>query len=236
MGIYHDAIISPSLLSADFSRLGQEVSDVQDAGADWLHIDVMDGMFVPNISIGPLVVHAINKVAHIPLDVHLMIMEPGRYINEFHAAGANILTVHPEATQHIHRVLRQIRDLGMKAGVALNPGTGLDAVRYLLSDVDVIMIMTVNPGFGGQTFIESMLSKVKNLKDMIESSGFDILLEVDGGVTPKNAPNLYECGADVLVAGSAVFGNPPYQSAISSLRPRPLLTNAARMSKKHDAK
>ncbi len=165
MGVHHDAIISPSLLSADFSRLGQEVLDVQDAGADWLHIDVMDGMFVPNISIGPLVVHAINKVACVPLDVHLMIMEPGRYVNEFHAAGANILTVHPEATQHIHRVLGQIRDLGMKAGVALNPGTGLDAVRYLLSDVDVIMIMTVNPGFGGQTFIESMLAKVKDTKE-----------------------------------------------------------------------
>jgi ribulose-phosphate 3-epimerase len=234
MGVYRDAIISPSLLSADFSRLGQEVLDVQDAGADWLHIDVMDGMFVPNISIGPLVVHAINRVARVPLDVHLMIMEPGRYINEFHAAGANILTVHPEATQHIHRVLGQIRDLGMKAGIALNPGTGLDAVRYLLRDVDVIMIMTVNPGFGGQTFIESMLGKVKDLKNMIDSSGFDILLEVDGGVTPKNAPSLYECGADVLVAGSAVFGNPPYQSAISSLRPRPLSTNAARTSKEHD--
>ncbi len=235
MGIRHDAIISPSLLSADFSRLGQEVLDVQDAGADWLHIDVMDGMFVPNISIGPLVVHAVSKLARIPLDVHLMIMDPVRYVSEFHAAGADILTVHPEATQHIHKVLGQIRDLGMKAGVALNPGTGLDAVRYILSDVDVIMIMTVNPGFGGQTFIESMLAKVRDLKQMIDTSGFDILLEVDGGVTPKNAFSLYECGADVLVAGSAVFGNPPYQSAIASLRPGTRSTNFARMNEDDDA-
>ncbi len=212
-------IISPSLLSADFSRLGQEVVDVQNGGADWLHVDVMDGMFVPNISIGPLVVNAIKKVAKVPLDVHLMIMDPGRYIHDFQAAGANILTVHPEATHHVHRVLGQIRDLGMKAGLALNPGTGLDSVQYLLSDVDVIMIMTVNPGFGGQTFIESMKEKIRALRQMINCSGFNILIEIDGGVTSKNAPDLYECGADVLVAGSAVFGNPPYHKAIQSLRP-----------------
>jgi len=219
MAVQSKRIISPSLLSADFSRLGQEVLDVEDAGADWLHVDVMDGVFVPNITIGPLVVHAIKKAARIPLDVHLMIMDPGLYVNDFHAAGANILTVHPEATHHIHRVLGQIRDLGMKAGVALNPGTGLDSVRYLLSDVDVIMIMTVNPGYGGQTFIESMMEKVRAIRHMIDRSGFHILLEIDGGVTSQNAPSLYDCGADVLVAGSAVFGNPPYKEAIESLRP-----------------
>lgn len=221
MAVYVNKIIAPSLLSADFSRLGQEVLDVEKAGADWLHVDVMDGMFVPNISIGPMVVQAIKKVAKTPLDVHLMIMDPGRYVHDFHACGADILTIHPEATPHIHRVLGHIRELGMKAGIALNPGTGLDCVRYLLDHVDVIMIMTVNPGFGGQTFIESMIEKVRALRQLIDCSGSSILLEIDGGVTPQNAPSLYDCGADVLVAGSAVFGNPPYHKAIELLRPKP---------------
>lgn len=215
---HKDVLVAPSLLSADFSRLGEEISAVERAGADWLHVDVMDGMFVPNLTIGPLVVSAIKQVAHVPLDVHLMIMDPGRYLADFHAAGADILHVHPEATQHLHRVLGRIREYGMKAGVALNPATGLEIIQHVLPELDVIMIMTVNPGFGGQTFIENMLPKVVAAKKMIEESRFDILIEVDGGVAPGNAKTLVQRGVDVLVAGSSVFGRPPYDIAINSLK------------------
>jgi len=218
MIVQQDVLIAPSLLSADFSRLGQEVSDVEKAGADWLHVDVMDGMFVPNLTIGPLVVSAIKKVARVPLDVHLMIKDPGRYVADFHAAGANILHVHPEATPHLHRVLGRIRECGMKAGVALNPATGLETIRHVLPELDVIMIMTVNPGFGGQTFIQNMLPKVIAAKTMIKESQRDILIEVDGGVTPGNTRTLIQGGVDVLVAGSSVFGRPPYDIAIKSLK------------------
>lgn len=218
MNRHKTVIISPSLLSADFSRLGQEVLDVENAGADWLHVDVMDGIFVPNLTIGPLVVSAINKVASIPLDVHLMIMDPGRYVADFQAAGADILHVHPEATQHLQRVLGQIRECGMKAGVALNPATSLEAIRHVLPELDVIMIMTVNPGFAGQAFIENMIPKVVALRDMLRESRRDILIQVDGGVTPHNARRLIKSGVNVLVAGSAVFGHPPYADAIESLR------------------
>ncbi|MDQ1238588.1 MAG: ribulose-phosphate 3-epimerase [Thermodesulfobacteriota bacterium] len=218
MNRHKAVIISPSLLSADFSRLGQEVSDVENAGADWLHVDVMDGIFVPNLTIGPLVVSAIKKVARIPLDVHLMIMDPGRYVADFQAAGADILHVHPEATQHLHRVLGQIREYGMKAGVALNPATSLEAIRHVLPELDVIMIMTVNPGFAGQAFIENMIPKVVALRDMLRESRRDIFIEVDGGVTPHNARRLIESGVNALVAGSAIFGHPPYADAIESLR------------------
>ncbi len=211
-------LVAPSLLSADFSRLGEEISAVQEAGADWLHVDVMDGHFVPNITIGPLVVEAVKRSAKVPLDVHLMIDHPERYIGDFHAAGANILSIHPEVCSHLHGTLVRIRDLGMKAGVALNPATSLCSIENVFSELDVIMIMTVNPGFGGQSFIQSMFPKIKSVRKMIDESGYDILLEVDGGVTPKNAANLSDAGVNVLVAGSAVFGNPPYKEAIEGIR------------------
>jgi ribulose-phosphate 3-epimerase len=211
-------LIAPSLLSADFSRLGEEVKAVEDSGADWLHVDVMDGNFVPNITIGPLVVSALKKVARIPLDVHLMIAEPDRYLEDFHSAGADILTVHVEATHHLHRTLTRIRELGMKAGVALNPSTGLQSIVHVLDCLDVLMLMTVNPGFGGQSFIRSMLPKVRAARELIDGFKFNILLEVDGGVSPNTAAQLTEAGADVFVAGSAVFGNPPYESVIKYLK------------------
>lgn len=218
MGENKKIIIAPSILSADFSRLGEEVRSVVEAGADWIHIDVMDGHFVPNISIGPLVVKAVKKVTKLPLDVHLMISDPDKYVDEFHAAGADILTVHPETDVHLHRTLTRIRDLGMKAGVALNPSTGLEAIEYVLPNVDVVMLMTVNPGFGGQSFIKTMLPKVRALREMIDRSGYDILEEIDGGVAPDTAPALIESGAEVFVAGSAVFGAPPYAEAIKKIR------------------
>jgi len=210
-------LVSPSLLSADFCRLGEEIQAVQEAGADWLHLDVMDGHFVPNITIGPMIVAAAKKVAKVPLDVHLMISDPDCYIEAFHEAGADVLSVHPEATHHLHRTLTRVRELGMKAGAALNPSTGLESVKYVLAELDVIMLMTVNPGFGGQSFIPTMLPKVRALREMIDSSGYEILLEVDGGVSPKTAPELAREGADVFVAGSAVFGNPPYRDVIDKL-------------------
>ena len=218
MGEQKKIIIAPSILSADFSRLGEEVRSVADAGADWIHIDVMDGHFVPNISIGPLVVKAVKKVTDLPLDVHLMISDPDKYVDEFHAAGADILTVHPETDVHLHRTLTRIRELGMKAGVALNPSTGLEAIEYVLPNVDVVMLMTVNPGFGGQSFIKTMLPKVRALREMIDRSGYDILMEIDGGVAPETAPALIESGAEAFVAGSAVFGAPPYAEAIKKIR------------------
>jgi ribulose-phosphate 3-epimerase len=211
-------LVSPSILSADFTRLGDEIRAVKKAGADWIHIDVMDGHFVPNITIGPLVVSAVNRTVDLPLDVHLMISDPDRYLEDFQAAGADVLTVHPEATRHLHRTLSRIRELGMKAGAALNPSTGLEALEYVLPQLDVVMLMTVNPGFGGQSFIKAMLPKVKALREMIDQLGYDILIEVDGGVSATTAPDLIKQGADVFVAGSAVFGNPPYDVAISSLR------------------
>ncbi len=211
-------LISPSILSADFTRLGDEIAKVQEAGADWLHVDVMDGCFVPNITIGPLVVAAAKKAAEIPLDVHLMINSADNFLEDFQQAGANILSVHPEACIHLHRTLTRIRELGMKAGAALNPSTPLNAVENVLAELDVLMLMTVNPGFGGQSFIRTMLPKIKAARKMIDDSGFDILLEVDGGVSPKTATDLLGEGVDVFVAGSAVFGAPPYDEAIRLLR------------------
>lgn len=213
-----DILISPSILSADFTRLGEEIRAVEEAGADWLHIDVMDGHFVPNITIGPMIVAAAKKVTGIPLDVHLMISDPDYYLEFFHEAGSDLLTVHAEATHHLHRTLTRIRELGMKSGVALNPSTGLEAVRHVLAETDVVMLMTVNPGFGGQSFISTMLPKVRELREMIDESGYEILIEVDGGVGPTTAPDLARSGADVFVAGSAVYGNPPYKTVIDELR------------------
>jgi ribulose-phosphate 3-epimerase len=213
-----DIIVSPSILSADFSRLGEEVIAVQEAGADWIHIDVMDGHFVPNITIGPLIVSAVKKVARVPLDVHLMISDPDRYLEDFHAAGADILTVHAEVSPHLHRTLTRIHELGMRSGVALNPSTSIEAVKYVLAQTDIIMIMTVNPGFGGQSFIKTMLPKVHALREMIDNSGYPVLIETDGGVSPETAPDLAKSGANAFVAGSAVFGHPPYEEVIRKLR------------------
>jgi ribulose-phosphate 3-epimerase len=219
-------LISPSILSADFTRLGEEILAAQDAGADWIHIDVMDGHFVPNITIGPMIVAAVKKVASLPLDVHLMISEPDRYLEDFHAAGADILTVHPECIYHLHRTLTRIRELGMRAGVALNPSTGPSAVEYVMAELDLVMVMTVNPGFGGQSFIPTMLPKIIALKQMIERSGHSILIEVDGGVSPATAPELADSGVDVFVAGSAIFGHPPYAQVIKKLKSsRPLASD-----------
>jgi ribulose-phosphate 3-epimerase len=211
-------LISPSILSADFARLGEEVTALERAGADWAHVDVMDGRFVPNMTIGPLVVSALKRVTKLPLDVHLMIVEPERYIDDFAKAGADIITVHVEACHHLHRTLQQIRGLGKKAGVSLNPGTPEEVLKYVLELTDLVLVMSVNPGFGGQEFIPAVLPKLQRIRKMIDASGRPIYLEVDGGVKPGIASKVVQAGADVLVAGSAVFGHKDYGQAIKALR------------------
>lgn len=211
-------LIAPSILSADFARLGDEVTALEKAGADWAHVDVMDGRFVPNMTIGPLVVKALKRVTKLPLDVHLMIVEPERYVTDFADAGADVITVHAEACHHLHRVLQQIRALGKKAGVSLNPSTPEEVVRYVLELTDLILVMSVNPGFGGQDFIPEVLPKIARLRSMIDASGRAIHLEVDGGIKPGTARQVIEAGADVLVAGSAVFNAKDYAQAIRALR------------------
>jgi len=211
-------LISPSILSADFARLGEEVTALEHAGADWAHVDVMDGRFVPNMTIGPLVVSALKRVTKLPLDVHLMIVEPERYIEDFAKAGADIITVHAEACHHLHRTLQQIRALGKKAGVSLNPGTSEEVLRYVLELTDLVLVMSVNPGFGGQEFIPAVLPKLQRIRKMIDATGRPIYLEVDGGVKPGIASKVKQAGADVLVAGSAVFGHKDYAQAITALR------------------
>ena len=214
------ARIAPSILSADFARLGEEIEAVAAAGADFIHVDVMDGHYVPNITIGPAVLKAIRSAADAPFDVHLMISPIDPFIDEFAVAGADILTVHPEAGPHLHRTLQRIKDAGVKAGVALNPSTPASQIEPVIDDVDLILVMSVNPGFGGQTFISSQLRKIETLRTMIDETGRDIMLEVDGGVNAETAPLAIAAGADVLVAGSAVFkgGAKAYADNIAALR------------------
>jgi ribulose-phosphate 3-epimerase len=213
-------IIAPSILASDFSRLGEEARAIEAAGADWLHVDVMDGHFVPNITIGPDVVKAIKPHVSIPFDVHLMIAPVDPYLEAFVAAGANILSVHPEAGPHLHRTLRRIRELGAKAGVVLNPASDPGPLEWVIEDIDLVLVMSVNPGFGGQSFITSQLRKIERLREMIDRSGRDIVLEVDGGVTAETAPACLAAGATALVAGSAVFRGGPsaYADNIRALR------------------
>jgi ribulose-phosphate 3-epimerase len=210
--------IAPSILAADFGCLGAEVGAVAQAGADWIHVDVMDGRFVPNLTIGPPVVKSLRKTTDLPLDCHLMIVEPERFVTGFAEAGADVITVHVEASPHLHRTLQQIRGLGKKAGVSLNPHTSEEEIRYVLPQLDLILVMSVNPGFGGQAFIEGVLPKIERLRKMIDESGLDIVLEVDGGVKPGVARQVVEAGADMLVAGSAIFGAKDYGRAIEALR------------------
>lgn len=210
--------IAPSILSADFSRLGEEIRNVESAGADYIHIDVMDGHFVPNITIGPLLVEACRKITSLPLDVHLMIENPDTYIPQFAAAGADIIVVHAEAVDHLHRTVQLIKSLGKRAGVSLNPATPLNVLDYVLDDLDLVLLMTVNPGFGGQSFINACLPKIHNLRAMMDKRGSEAELEVDGGVNPSNIAEISHAGADVFVAGSAVFGKPDYNTVISELK------------------
>lgn len=210
--------IAPSILSADFSKLGEEIKDVEMGGADLIHVDVMDGHFVPNITIGPLIVEAIRPVTKLPLDVHLMIENPDQYIEAFAKAGADYLTVHVEACKHLHRTISYIKSLGVKAGVVLNPATPVEMIQHIIEDVDMVLFMTVNPGFGGQAFIPSVLEKVTQLKEMAEAKNHHLEIEVDGGVNEETAKLCIQAGATVLVAGSAVYNKSDRGKAIAALR------------------
>jgi ribulose-phosphate 3-epimerase len=211
-------IIAPSILSADFSRLGDEVKAVEQAGADWIHVDVMDGHFVPNITIGPAVVEAVRKVTELPLDVHLMIENADNFIGDFISAGSDIITVHVEACTHLNRTIQLIKEHDIMAGVVLNPATPLSSLEEILHEIDMVLLMSVNPGFGGQKFIPSMLDKIQNLAEVMSHYEHPIALEVDGGINPENVGEIKQAGASVLVAGSAVFNAKDYKKAIKSLR------------------
>lgn len=210
--------IAPSILAADFGRLSEEVAAVEAGGADWIHIDVMDGHFVPNITVGPAVVEAVRRITKLPLDVHLMISNPDNYLKDFCDAGANILTVHRETCPHLHRTVHAIKDFGVKAGVSLNPSTELGTIEEIISSIDLLLIMSVNPGFGGQSFIPSIMSKVRKARNLIDKQSSTIDLEVDGGISPANATAIVQAGASVLVAGSSVFNAPKYDVAINNIR------------------
>jgi ribulose-phosphate 3-epimerase len=211
-------IIAPSILSADSSRLSEEISAVEKAGAGWIHIDVMDGHFVPNITLGPAIISTLRKTTKLPFDVHLMIENPERYIESFSQAGADIITVHVEAANHLHRTVDIIKKAGKKAGVSLNPATSLTQIEEILPDIDLLLIMSVNPGFGGQQFIKTSLPKIVRAKKMLEALPYKVLLEVDGGVNLKNIGDIAQAGADVIVAGAAVFGSDDYQKTIAALK------------------
>ena len=213
-----DYYIAPSLLSADFGRLAEEVGAVEKAGADLLHVDVMDGRFVPNITIGPPVVAAIKRCAKLPLDVHLMIVEPERYIEAFADAGADVLTVHAEATPHLQRAVARVRELGKKAGVSLNPSTSLSAIEWVLTDIDMVLLMTVNPGFGGQEYLPSMTGKIELLRSQLVRSGLSVDIEVDGGIKTDNVAEVVRAGANVIVSGSGIFKTNDYGKTISAMR------------------
>ncbi|MBT2691401.1 ribulose-phosphate 3-epimerase [Bacillus sp. ISL-55] len=210
--------IAPSILSADFARLGEEIMDVERGGADYIHVDVMDGHFVPNITIGPLIVEAIRPVTKLPLDVHLMIENPDQYIEAFAKAGADYITVHVEASRHLHRTIQLIKSTGVKAGVVLNPATPVDSLKHIIEDIDMVLLMSVNPGFGGQKFISSVLPKIRQVKELADSMNPEVEIEVDGGVNEETAKLCVEAGANVLVAGSAVFNKEDRGAAIASLR------------------
>jgi ribulose-phosphate 3-epimerase len=211
-------LIAPSILSADGGRLSEEIVAVEKAGADWIHIDVMDGHFVPNITMGPAIISALRKITKLPFDVHLMIENPEIYIESFSAAGADIITVHVEAAHHLHRTIDLIKKAGKKAGVSLNPATPLTQVEEIISDIDLLLIMTVNPGFGGQQFIKTTLPKISKAKEMMGALSNKPLLEVDGGVNMKNIVSIAKAGADVLVAGAAIFGTSDYRKTIIELK------------------
>lgn len=211
--------IAPSILSADFARLGEEIQDVERGGADWIHVDVMDGHFVPNITIGPLIVDAIRPVTKLPLDVHLMIEEPDRYIPQFAKSGADWITVHQEACRHLHRTIHLIKEQGVKAGVVLNPATPLVTIESMLPDLDMVLLMTVNPGFGGQKFISSVVAKIRELRRLLDERGLGhVEIEIDGGVNKETARQCIEAGATVLVAGNAVFNQADRAQAIAAIR------------------
>jgi ribulose-phosphate 3-epimerase len=210
--------IAPSILSADFLKLGEEIKAAEAAGADMLHIDIMDGHFVPNITIGSSIVKSIRKITHLPLDVHLMIEEPDKYLRDFIKAGADYLTVHYEASVHLHRTIQRIKESGIKAGVSLNPATPIWSLEHILPDTDIALLMSVNPGFGGQDFIPQIIDKIKTLKNLLREKGFPTLIEVDGGIKLENAADIISAGADILVMGSAFFNSENYGTIIKQFR------------------
>jgi ribulose-phosphate 3-epimerase len=210
-------LVAPSLLTADFARLGEQIREAEAAGVDWIHLDVMDGRFVPNLTFGPLVVEAIRKVTKLPLDVHLMIVEPERYLTDFARAGADWITVHFEATPHVHRAVQQVKELGKKAGLAINPGTPLEALLPLLPELDLALLMSVNPGFGGQKYIAASTERIRRLSGLRQHLNPACLIQVDGGIKPENVAEVFRAGADVVVVGSALFNNRPVAENMDKL-------------------